>query len=450
MLAIGGAAVPLMFLLAQPLPSPCAEPDTRRDATVIAVERVMPSVVNIGTKTKRERRGYVFDWFRENWAPYTQELPPQESAGSGVIIDEEGYVLTNAHVIDGADEIWVKLHDGRILQAKLVTGTRKSDVALLQLISKGSEKFPAAKFAADDDLLLGETVVALGNPFGLGGSVSRGILSAGPRRAATDEPLKLADWLQTDAAINPGNSGGPLINLHGEIVGINVAVFRGGQGIGFAIPVKRVIEAISELITPETTNKRLWFGARFRPGSLPLRVMDVQPGSPADKAGLRAGDELVTYNEHSPKSFFRTTIELTEAGETGDVALALRRGVELKNLTVHMVPEKSFFNAELIKKKLGVSLQELTPALADNLGFNPKAGLLVGGVEADSPAASAGLEARMLVRGVDGLATTDIVDAAKLLFSKKRGDRVKLDLLVQRQRNGFIYTTQHAVELAVR
>ena len=430
---------------------PAAEPDIRRDATVAAVERVMPSVVNIGTKTRRERRGFAFDWFRENWTPFTQELPPQESAGSGVIIDEEGYLLTNAHVIDGADEIWVRLHDNRIVQASLVSGTRKSDVALLKLRAQPGEKFPAAKFAADDDVLMGETVLALGNPFGLGGSVSRGILSAGPRRAPTDdEPLKISDWLQTDASINPGNSGGPLVNLRGDIIGISVAVFRGGQGIGFAIPVKRVVEAISELITPETTNKRLWFGARLRAGALPIRVLEVQPGSPADQAGLRPGDVLLKINGQPVKSFFTAIIELTAGGEKGDVTLALLRGNELKTVPVKLVPEKAFFNAELIQKRIGVSLQEMSPALADSLGFNPKAGLLIAGVDKDSAAAKLGLEARMLVRGIDGLATADLVDAAKLINQHKAGDKVKLDLIVPRQRGAVLVKTAHVVEVPVR
>ena len=428
-----------------------AEVDIRRDATVAAVERVLPCVVNIGTKTRRERRGMVYDWFRDNWAPYTQELPPQESAGSGVIIDEEGYVLTNVHVIDGADEIWVRLHDNRIIQASLVTGTRKSDVALLKLRAQPGEKFPAARFAADDDVLLGETVLALGNPFGLGGAVSRGILSAGPRRAPTDdEPLKVADWLQTDAAINPGNSGGPLINLRGDIVGINVAVFRGGQGIGFAIPVKRVVEAISELITPETTNKRLWFGARLRAGALPIRVAEVQPGSPAAQAGLLTGDVVLKINGQLVRSFFSAIIELTGTGEKGDVPLDVLRGNELKKLTVRLVLEKSFFNAELIQKKLGLSLQEMTPALAESLGFTPKAGLLISGVDNDSPAAALGLQPRMLLRGIDGMATTDLVDAAKLVNARKTGEKVKLDLIVQRQRGPLLVKTPHTAELAVR
>ncbi|MBI4324302.1 MAG: trypsin-like peptidase domain-containing protein, partial [Chloroflexi bacterium] len=165
---------------------PAAEADVRRDAAVEAIERVMPSVVNISTKTVVQRRGYFYDWWRDNWAPFYQELPPQYSAGSGVIIDEEGYVLTNVHVAEGAQEIWVKLSgkEPRVIRAQPIVGTAKTDVALLKLLGEPGEKFSAATFAADDDLLLGETVMALGNPFGLGGSVSRGILSSKPRRTS--------------------------------------------------------------------------------------------------------------------------------------------------------------------------------------------------------------------------------------------------------------------------
>ena len=163
-------------------------------------------------------------------------------------------------------------------------------MALLQIRATKGEKFTAVKFAADDDLLLGETVLALGNPFGLGGSVSRGILSSKSRRPATEnEPLDVLDWLQTDAAINPGNSGGPLINLRAELIGINVAVFREGQGIGFAIPVKRISEALSEIFTPETI-RSLWFGARFRSETNGFAALSVQHSSPAERGGLRVGD----------------------------------------------------------------------------------------------------------------------------------------------------------------
>src|SRR5439155_25473868 len=192
---------------------------------------------------------------------------------------EDGYVLTNLHVVRRASRVWVKLADGREIEAKAIVGNTRRDVALLKLITKGNEKFRAVKFAQDDDLLLGETVLALGNPFGLGGSVSRGILSSKSRRPAPEgEPLYVQDWLQTDAAINPGNSGGPLINLRGELIGINVAVGQ-GQGIGFAIPVRRVSEALSEIHRPEIMHGN-WLGIRAKSGGLPLIVTGVDATSP--------------------------------------------------------------------------------------------------------------------------------------------------------------------------
>ena len=192
--------------------------------------------------------------FRDFYGPYYKRQPAkaQYAIGSGVIIDEEGYILTNEHVVHQANRIWVKLHDGREFQADRIVFTTDTDIALLKIRSKPGDKFKAAKFAADDDILLGETVIALGNPFGLGGSVSKGILSSKNRRPPTAEgPLDVADWLQTDASINPGNSGGALINLRGDLIGISVAVAREAQGIGFAIPIKRVSEALSEIFTPE-------------------------------------------------------------------------------------------------------------------------------------------------------------------------------------------------------
>ena len=248
----------------------------RRSPTVNAVAKVMPSVVNIATKTRVQRVGYLYNWWRDNWTPYAQQLPPQESAGSGVIVSESGHVLTNVHVVRDADEIWVKLTDEngeqKVYQAEAIAGSLTTDIALLKIIpSKKGETFAAATFAANDDLLLGESVMALGNPFGLGGSVSQGILSSKSRRTETDgKRLEIPDWLQTDASINPGNSGGPLINLSGEMIGINVAVLKEGQGIGFAIPIKRVNESLSRFFTPEFLDDN-WFGAKIDASSRPRR-----------------------------------------------------------------------------------------------------------------------------------------------------------------------------------
>jgi S1-C subfamily serine protease len=203
------------------------EMDIRRDATVAAVQEVMPSVVNIATETLVEYEDFYQRIFREffgrsNIAPQRQRLL---SVGSGVIIDEDGYVLTNLHVVPRANRSQVKFWYGSEYDAIPIVATEHSDVALIKISAKPGEKFKAIKFGLPDDLLLGETVLALGNPFGLGGSVTKGILSSKSRRPPSgDEPLDVKDWLQTDAAINPGNSGGPLINLRGELIGLSVAV----------------------------------------------------------------------------------------------------------------------------------------------------------------------------------------------------------------------------------
>src|SRR5438105_5747490 len=238
------------------LAAPARELDIRRDAVVEAVQSVMPSVVNVATEELVAVRDSLDDLFREFFDPYHRRRQPntQFSLGSGVIVDEDGFVLTNFHVVSRARRVWVKLSDGREFECERISGNSFADVALLQIRASKGEKFTAVKFADDDDLLLGETVLALGNPFGLGGSVSRGILSSKSRRPPTEnEPLDVMDWLQTDAAINPGNSGGPLVDLRGELVGVNVAVYREGHGIGFAIPIKRVTEALSEISIPEVT-----------------------------------------------------------------------------------------------------------------------------------------------------------------------------------------------------
>ena len=174
------------------------------------------------------------EFFRQFWDPYHRRQPPnsQYSLGSGVVIDEAGYLLTNDHVVRRADKIAVKFCTGtNVYSATVVASDPKSDVALLKLNAPPGEKFKAIQFAREDDLLLGETVLALGNPFGLGGSVSRGILSSKSRVLPKEgEPLDIPNWLQTDAPINLGNSGGPLVNLRGELIGINVAVLERGRG----------------------------------------------------------------------------------------------------------------------------------------------------------------------------------------------------------------------------
>ncbi len=426
--------------------------DVRRDTTVAAVDRVMPSVVNIATTTVVDSTDPFFRWRAEFFGyrvrPQLEEVPA--SVGSGVVIDEGGYVLTNEHVVKGASRIWVKLMDGRELEAERVTGTAKTDVALLRIKTQGNEKFNPVRFATDDDLLLGETVITLGNPFGLGGSVSKGILSSKSRRPAReDSPLDVADWLQTDAAINPGNSGGPLINLRGELIGLNVAVYREGQGIGFAIPIKRVNEALSRYFTPEGT-KALWFGARVRAGGSQLEITAVEAASPADKGGLRVGDIVCQVNDTTPRNFIEFMRELNSAGARKPVQLQLQRGTAQRTATVQLVPERDFFNADLVRQKLGAHTQELTRELAESLGFPFMGGFLISAVDKDTPAAEAKLEKYFVIRRVDGQLPRDFVELGRLLHGKAKGDLARLTVVAPFKRGNFVSFREGMVEVKLK
>jgi S1-C subfamily serine protease len=434
-----------------------AEGDIRRDATVLAVEKVMPTVVNIATATIIQVRDPFEEIFRQFWGPYYRRQPPnsQYSLGSGVVIDEAGYLLTNDHVVRRADKIGVKFCTGtNDYSATVVASDPKSDVALLKLDAPPGEKFKAIQFAHEDDLLLGETVLALGNPFGLGGSVTRGILSSKSRvLPKEDEPLDIPNWLQTDAPINMGNSGGPLVNLRGELIGINVAVLnevmgQRAQGIGFAIPIRRVLEALSDIFPTEYV-KSYWFGARVKVGTTPLVITSVQAQSPAGKAGLKAGDDILEVNGKAPKSFIDFADQLA-AGAGSEVRLALKRGTGQKEIAVQLVPEKSVFNAGMIRDRLGLNLEELTPQVAARYGVGAGDGFLVTGVEENSQAATAGLQRGILVIGIDGRLPTDVSAAAKLLYPKKKGDRVQLDLAMPQRMGGFNVLRQGSVELPAR
>ncbi len=429
-------------------------PDVRRTPTVEAVAAVLPAVVNIGTETIVEVRDPFADLLREFFDPYYRRRPAetQYSLGSGVIIDETGYLLTNEHVVRRASRIWVKLTDeagGGVYEAERVAGTPVSDVALLKIKAAPGERFRAVRFAADDDLLLGETVIALGNPFGLGGSVSQGILSSKSRRPAQEGgPLGIEDWLQTDAAINPGNSGGPLINLRGDLIGWNVAVYREGQGIGFAIPIKRVSEALTEILSPG--RERLWFGARLRPAGSELTIAAVELDSPAAQAGLRVGDRILKVGGEEPAGLIEFHQRLFAAGDRRDVPLEIQRGSTRLRLNLRLVRESAVFNAALIRKKLGITVQEMTPELAWRLGLLTPAGLYIVGVEDGSEAARSGVQRGQILTGLDGKTPDNVVTAARQLHGRAAGEKVRLELL-RLQRSGRLIVPQRGqVELTVR
>jgi serine protease Do len=425
-----------------------AEGDIRRDAAVLAIEKVVPSVVNIATETVIEYHDWYDTLLRQFYG--WRGSPRQEkslSLGSGVIIDEEGYVLTNFHVVHRASRIQIKLWDGREYDADPIVFTAGSDVALLKIRTRKQEKFKAIKFAADDDLLLGETVLAVGNPYGLGGSVTKGILSSKNRRPSTGtEPLNMEDWLQTDAAINPGNSGGPLVNLRGELIGLNVAVYREeqgerGVGVGFSIPVKQVSAALSRFFTPEVLDS-LWFGAQFKAGQGPLRVSSVQPGSPAAKAGLREGDEVVQVNGQAFTTFIDFNRLLTAAANH-ELKLLVSRNEERRTVAARLL---SF--DQLVRQKLGMSF--LDPQTAQRSGAKGNDGLCIDEVEKEGPAAEARLQRGYVVSAIDGRSAKALWDVVEILSAKGKGERVRLTVVAPTRLGPYVELRQGTVDLAVR
>lgn len=439
---------------ANALPS---EVDIRRDITVTAIEQVMPSVVNIRT-TALVRRNDPYDIFFRRFygledAPQVKEQP--SGVGSGVIIDVVGdaaYILTNVHVVQRANRVQVQLWDGREYEAEKLVGNTQSDLALLRIVRRAGDKpFQPVALAPDDDLLLGETVIAVGNPFGLGGSVSRGILSSKNRRPNPDgEKLDYQDWLQTDADINPGNSGGPLINLRGELIGINVAIFspEQGKGTGFAIPVRQVTDALSDFFTLEWS-ARLWLGVRLRAGAGTLTVREVQEGSPAHRAGMRAGQHILEVNR-TPVRGLAEFNQLVGTSPQQRAAITIKENSTTRVINVDLVPLPAL-NKELVERRLGLITTALTEAQAGSFQLNPTDGWMITDVEKNGPADKVQLEAGMVLTAIDGVAVKDLVNLSKVLTTKKRGESVQVTVkLVTRYGGRFVRLMNVPVEVVLR
>lgn len=404
----------------------------------------MPCVVNIRTETYVEVSDRYNSGFFSFYGPPRREA--QQALGSGVIIDEDGYLLTNLHVVRRASRIQVKLSQeagGEVYDVQPVFFAREEkDVALLKIIpKKKGEKFKAVKMAKNDDEYLGESVIALGNPFGLEGSVSQGILSSKQRGISKEgEPLGIANWLQTDASINPGNSGGPLINVRGELIGLNVAIFQQAQGspIGFAIPIKEVRSALTELFTPETVavNPR-WFGAHISGSGTRLVVVSIDKSSPAEKAGLQRGDIILTVDGKKPQNFMEFSKAMRDSIKS-DFSITIDRGGQSQNLNVQLVRF-----GDLLRQKLGLDVQELTPELAQSfssqtLRITQETGLAVARVEKGGPADKAGLRASQIIVQVDGQPVNSLFRIFELIALRTSGEEVQLLVLVPQIRGNNI------------
>jgi Do/DeqQ family serine protease len=341
------------------------------------LDKVTPAVVNISTSSKVAARDnpLLQDPFFRRFFGIPDQQPRQrrtQSLGSGVIIDaENGYVLTNNHVVDKAQEITVQLHDGRIFDAELVGADPEADVAVVQIPAK---KLTALPMADSDKLNVGDFVVAIGNPFGLGQTVTSGIVSALGRSGLGIEGYE--DFIQTDASINPGNSGGALVNLRGELVGINTAIVApggGNVGIGFAIPVNMARELMEQLVaygeirrgrlgvSGQTLNPELAkaFNLNFSKGVL---ISSVEPGAAADRAGIKVGDVVIGINGHPVEDTadLRNTLGLMRAG--AEAKLKIVRDGKKREIVAHIeAPEQQRFEGRQLSQHLdGLMLGTIT------------------------------------------------------------------------------------------
>ncbi len=416
-------------------------------------EKLMPATVNISTtkivkRSKRSnqqpfREGDPFrDFFGDEFFDkFFGQMPQRDyklrSLGSGFIIDEEGYIITNNHVIEEADEIKVRLSDKEEYDAKIVGKDIKTDIALIKIDPPNG--LPFVKLGNSDELKVGEWVMAIGNPFGLSQTVTVGIVSAKWRKIGAG-PYE--NFIQTDAAINQGNSGGPLFNTRGEVVGVNTAIFStsgGNIGIGFATPInlaKNVVKQLKEkgkvvrgwlgvvvqTVTPELADS---FGLKDRKGAL---VADVEEGAPADEAGIKKGDIIIAFDgkEIEEMSELPLVVAQTQIGKKVDVII-LRNGKELtKKAMIGELKEDEAYALSGAKSRtdIGMEVNELTRELARKYGISETKGVLVTYVENDSPAERAGIREGDIIIEVNREAVKNLDEYYKATKQAKKGDKI--------------------------
>jgi len=405
-----------------------------------------PSVVNISTtrlvRTRRSSGDPAEDFFRQFFGEGLPErLAKQQSLGSGFVISEDGYIATNAHVVQQANEIKVKLSNGDEYGAKVVGTDPKTDVALIKIEPRGD--LEVAQVGDSEQLEVGDWVMAIGNPFGLAETVTVGIVSA-KGRAIGAGPYD--DFIQTDASINPGNSGGPLLNMNGEVIGINSAIFSrsgGSVGIGFAIPMNLARRIIDEL---RTSGKvvRAWLGVQIQPMTAALAqsfgldhargaiIANVEPDSPAARAGLQRGDVILSVDGTEVRDSSKLPVMVQKAGIGNTARLGVLRDGDEIDVNVKVEAQRAPVAAaepEEEDGEWGVTLVDVTPQLARRFRLPRNVrGALVSEVENGSPAAAAGLHPGDVIVQIDRKPVASARAGRQLLDRAKQ----RALLLVQR------------------
>lgn len=418
------AAVALLCILVSTIvrADPPESINLRKTVVVQVVAKTKSAVVNISATKLISRRVNPFgdDPFFQEFGLGQIETVPANSLGSGFIIHEDGYVVTNNHVVDRAREITVQLDDGRKLPAELISADPEADLALLKI--SGKQPFPTVALGDSSDLMIGEPAIAIGNPMGYSHSVSTGIVSALHRDLKdVDGKESLANLIQTGAAINPGNSGGPLLNAYGQVIGINTAIRSDAQNIGFAIPVNRLRDLIPELMNP----------AQVRKLEIPIKLKERRDLTPPANVSCQIvtadGSRLVSeIDGKRPRNIVDAydLLLLARAGEAITIQFA-------DGKRMNLMPEPTPLPDAVVqaKAKLGLTVEALTPMLAQKYSLNEEDGIFIDAVARDSVAARTGVQPGDIIVQLGRFRVSTLDDLAALLNRLPPSGRVRIEVI---------------------
>ncbi len=429
----------------------------RETAVVKAVREISPAVVNISSAYEVRKRTSPFsgfglnpffdEFFRDFFDPRFERRQQHTSLGSGVIIDGvKGLILTNAHVIQKAGTIKVVLQDERDFEARIVGADPDSDLAVLKIDSK--DRLPAIKMGSSENLMIGETVIAIGNPFGFSHTVTTGVISAINRSIRAQDRV-FHDFIQIDASINPGNSGGPLLNINGDLIGINTAIYAKAQGIGFAIPIGKARKIISDLIQYGEVIQA-WIGitvqnmdeslARYLevPGNKGIVIKTVEPKSPAKKAGMQESDIIVTIDNRKINSIddYKSVTKSIAAGDTLQ-AMLWRNGKKL-NVGIKTKVYPLELAEDLALKLLGIKVEDLTNRKRKAYRIHAREGVVISKIKKNSYLGRIGAQPGDVIRQIDDYTIQTSEDFKKAVIKSRRKNTIVL--LLQRAEQGYYIT----------
>ncbi len=426
-------------------------------AIIKLAKQAIPAVVHIEVTERQEVTNPLLPFEGDPFFKRFFDIPKMprkfkrelKGLGTGMIIDSQGHILTNHHVAGGATKIEVQLSNGNRYSAKLVGTDSKTDLAVIQISAK--EPLPNVTFGDSDKVEVGEWVVAIGHPQGLDQTVTQGIISAKHRHGITD-PNSYQDFLQTDAAINPGNSGGPLLNLKGEVIGVNAAIASesgGFEGIGFTIPINMALHVAKQLIAHGKV-ERGWFGLSIQDLTPDLAkkvhveettkgalIVDVVKGGPAEKGGLKKDDVVIGYRgkEIPDSGTFRNEVASTPVGSEAKVTV-LRSGKKMElTIKVGNLEESTKILASYVKERLGAEVRAISPKDVEKYGLNAGQGVVINQLEAKGPLRQAGFEVGDMILEINNQPIEGMEAFIQLVSVLKPGQKITLLALDHRSSN---------------